>query len=94
MAAPLAKAYAASGCQGALRLWAKDLEQALGDPASPTIIAEVYTYLGDRENAFKWLEKGYEERDGFLVGLKAPVWQSLRADSRFKNLVRRIGLPQ
>jgi len=93
MARPLAKAYAASGYQGALRLWAKDLEQAQGNPASPTHVAEVYTYLGDKENAFKWLEKAYSERDGFLVGLGGAEWQSLRSDPRFHDLVRRVGLP-
>jgi TolB-like protein/DNA-binding winged helix-turn-helix (wHTH) protein/tetratricopeptide (TPR) repeat protein len=94
MARPLAKAYAASGYQGALRLWAKDLEQAQGNPASPTMVAEVYTYLGDKENAFKWLEKAYSERDGFLVGLGGAGWQPLRSDPRFQDLVRRVGLPQ
>jgi hypothetical protein len=42
----------------------------------------------------KWLERGYAERDGFLVSLKDPEWDSLRSDPRFKDLVRRLGLPQ
>jgi hypothetical protein len=58
------------------------------------MIVEVYAYLGDREHALEWLEKGFQERDGFLVGLKAPVWQPLRSDPQFQDLVRRIGLPQ
>jgi len=93
MARPLAKAYAASGYRGALRLWAKDLEHAQGNPASPTMVAEVYTLLGEKENAFKWLERGYAERDGFLLGLKDPVWQPLRSDPRYRDLIQRIGLP-
>lgn len=94
MASPLAKAYATSGSQGALRLWAKDLERAQGNPVSPTFVAEVYMHLGDNDSAFKWLEKGYLERDGFLVGLGGAVWQPLRSDRRFHDLVRRVGLPQ
>jgi len=93
MARPLARAYAASGYRGALRLWAKDLEHAQGNPASPTMVAEVYTLLGEKENAFKWLERGYAERDGFLLGLKDPVWQPLRSDPRYRDLIQRIGLP-
>jgi TolB-like protein/DNA-binding winged helix-turn-helix (wHTH) protein len=96
LARPLARADATSGYRGALRLWAEDLIrlQGKGTPASPTMIAEVYAYLGDREHALEWLEKGFQERDGFLVGLKAPVWQPLRSDPQFQDLVRRIGLPQ
>jgi hypothetical protein len=58
------------------------------------MIAEVYAYLGDHKHAFEWLEKGFKERDGFLVGLKDPVWQPLRSDPQFQDLVRRVGLPQ
>jgi TolB-like protein/DNA-binding winged helix-turn-helix (wHTH) protein len=93
MARPLAKAYAKSGYEDALRLYAKDLESALGNPAAPTWVAEVYTILGDKGNAFKWLERAYAERDGFLVSLRDPEWQSLRSDPRFQDLLRRVGLP-
>jgi hypothetical protein len=58
------------------------------------MVAEVYAYLGDNKHAFEWLEKGFKERDGFLVGLKGPVWESVRPDPQFQDLVRRIGLPQ
>jgi TolB-like protein/DNA-binding winged helix-turn-helix (wHTH) protein len=96
MARPLATANAISGYRSALRLWAKDLirVQGKGSPASPTMVAEVYAYLGDNKHAFEWLEKGFKERDGFLVGLKGPVWESVRPDPQFQDLVRRIGLPQ
>jgi TolB-like protein/DNA-binding winged helix-turn-helix (wHTH) protein/Flp pilus assembly protein TadD len=96
LARPLARADATSGHRGALRLWAEDLIrlQGKGTPASPTMIAEVYAYLGDHKHAFEWLEKGFKERDGFLVGLKDPVWQPLRSDPQFQDLVQRIGLPQ
>jgi hypothetical protein len=58
-------------------------------------VAGVYTRLGDTNNAFKWLEKGYVERDGFLVALNAdPDWKPLRSDPRFADLLRRVGLPQ
>jgi tetratricopeptide (TPR) repeat protein len=94
MARPLARAHVRSGYRGALRLWARDMIRAQGNPASPTMVAEVYAYLGDNKPAFEWLERGFKERDGFLVGLKGPVWQPLRSDPQFQDLVRRIGLPQ
>jgi len=94
MASALAKTYARLGYESAMRLAAKEFEQALGDPASPTWIAEIYAHLGDKDSAMRWLERGYAERDGFVVTLRDPVWDSLRSDARFRDLVRRIGLPQ
>jgi TolB-like protein/DNA-binding winged helix-turn-helix (wHTH) protein/Flp pilus assembly protein TadD len=55
-------------------------------------IAMVYTALGDKDQAMTWLEKGYEERFNPGVLLR-PCFDPLRSDPRFKNLVRRIGLP-
>ena len=61
-------------------------------PASS--VALVYAGLGDKDQAFAWLEKGYEERAFQMQWLKVePRWDSLRSDPRFAALVRRIGLP-
>ena len=52
-------------------------------------------YQGDRDNAFRWLEKAYQERDWCILYLKAdPVWEPIRSDPRFANLLRRVGLAQ
>jgi adenylate cyclase len=93
MALPLGRAYATSGYRSALRLWADDLAAAQHNPACPSMVAEIYAHLGDSDMAFKWLERAYQERDGFLLSLRDPDWQVLRADPRFKDLVRRVGLP-
>jgi TolB-like protein/DNA-binding winged helix-turn-helix (wHTH) protein len=94
LAAPLAQAYAFRGRQGFLRLWAKDLEQLHREGVPPVIVAQVYALIGDADNAFTWLEKGYLERDGFLLLMKVdPDWASFRSDPRFQDLMRRIGLP-
>ena len=54
-------------------------------------IALVYTGLGERDQAFEWLEKAYKERSDLLVYLKVePRLDSLRSDLRFKKLVERI----
>jgi eukaryotic-like serine/threonine-protein kinase len=58
-------------------------------------IALIYAGLGEKDQAFAWLEKGYEERSFQMQWLKAePRWDSLRSDPRFAGLVRRVGLSQ
>ena len=53
-----------------------------------------YAGLGDKERAFAYLERAYQERVGRMVWLNVdPLLDPLRSDSRFKDLVRRIGLP-
>jgi len=50
--------------------------------------------LGEKDQAFAWLEKAYGERTSRLGYLKVePLWDPLRPDPRFADLVRRIGLP-
>lgn len=57
--------------------------------------AIVYVGLGEKDQAFTWLERAYEERSIRLAYLRRdPVWDSLRTDPRFEDLLRRIGLPQ
>ena len=61
--------------------------------ASPIGIAIIYAGLGDNDRSLLWLEKAYEERSGGLVHLKVdPVFDSLRSDFRFQDLLRRINL--
>jgi serine/threonine protein kinase/Tfp pilus assembly protein PilF len=57
-------------------------------------IALVYTGLGDKDQAFAWLAKAYENRNGWLSEIKAdPTFDSLRSDPRFAQLLKNIGLP-
>ncbi len=94
--ASLAYVYALTGKrQEALRI-IKDLEErSKRQYISPTIIAFIYAGLGDNDKAFEWLETAHKERDFILVLLKAdPMFDRLRLDPRFSELVRRVGLPQ
>jgi serine/threonine-protein kinase len=62
---------------------------------SPTELAVLYVALGEREQAFALLEKGYAAHDLQLQYLVIEEgFDSLRVDSRFKDLMRRVGLPQ
>lgn len=60
---------------------------------SPLDIAVVNTGLGDRNSAFQWLEKAYQERTMRIQELPDPLFNSLRTDPRFPDLMQRIGLP-
>jgi len=57
--------------------------------------AMVHVGLGENDQALSWLEKAYEERVIRLAYLRRePVWDTLRSDPRFADLLRRIDLPQ
>ena len=59
---------------------------------SPYTIALIYSGLGRVDQAFKWLEKAYVEGAAWLVFLKIdPGFDRLRSDSRFSDLLQRIG---
>ena len=62
---------------------------------SPFYIAEVYSTLGERDQAFEGLEKAYQLRDDELVWILIdPSFDNIRSDPRYADLLRRIGLPQ
>jgi len=92
----LAHVYAVAGNKGeAQKLLSemKDLSVRQYVPADR--IALIYAGLGDKDEAFAWLEKAYDERSFNMTWLKVePRWDSLRSDPRFADLVRRLGLPQ
>lgn len=79
--------------EAALRI-AGVLESASKERYVPALaIALVFTGLEDRDQAFAWLERAYEERSNRLAYLHVePVWASLRPDPRFGTLLKRIGL--
>ena len=58
-------------------------------------IATLYADLGDKDQAFRWLNTAYEERDLYLPYLRTDfVLDPLRSDPQFAELVRKVGLPQ
>jgi len=61
---------------------------------SPFDIAVVYAGLGDLPSAFQWFERAYEERVFRTIELTLPMFDRLRPDPRWRDLVRRIGLLQ
>jgi len=62
---------------------------------TPAALVNVYVGIGDKDRAFEWLEKAYQERSNYLAFLKVlPIADPLRSDPRFADLVRRVGLSQ
>ena len=91
--AGLARAYAAAGSTGEARKILVELtEQATEHYVSPYNLAKIYAALEEKEQAFVWLEKAYQERQPDFIELKVePVLDNLRDDSRFADLLRRVG---
>jgi len=57
-------------------------------------IAEVYAVRGEKDKAFEWLQIAFDEHDtGTLTLLVDPLLRGLRDDSRYKNLLAKLGLP-
>ncbi|MGA2417104.1 MAG: protein kinase [Candidatus Sulfotelmatobacter sp.] len=62
-------------------------------PAYP--IAELYAQLGEKDQAFQWLNIACQERDFLVDGLKTDfLLDPIRSDPRFTELVRKVGLPR
>jgi DNA-binding winged helix-turn-helix (wHTH) protein/TolB-like protein/Tfp pilus assembly protein PilF len=92
--ANLVYAYAQMGRKAQALQIAEDLREMCDERyISPFVMATAYIGVGDKDEAFKWLEKAYEERSNFLWLLKVyPYLDSLRSDPRFADLLRRVGL--
>jgi serine/threonine-protein kinase len=68
-------------------------EQAKRMYVASDIVASIYVALNDREHAFEYLQKGYEERAGWMIWLGVdPIWNPLRTDPRFSALLKKMGL--
>src|SRR5207253_10028049 len=93
--AQLGYALAKSGKQAEARgLLEELLKLSAQRYVSPGNIALIYNGLGERDATFSWLERGFEQRDVKMVFLKVePKWNNLRSDSRFQDLMRRVGFP-
>jgi hypothetical protein len=94
--ADLAHAYTVFGNkQGASRLLAELTELSKRKDVNPWEFAIVYTGMGDKDRAFEWLDKAYNERRADVAWIKAePRMDPLRSDPRYKELLLRLGLPE
>ena len=96
-ASTLEEGFRSLGWKGALPRAARALvAMRKSRYVSPYAIAELYADLGDKEEAFRWLNTAREEHDdSFIINIKTDfVLDSLRSDPRYAELVRKTGLPQ
>jgi tetratricopeptide (TPR) repeat protein len=94
--ASLAHAFAVIGRRAEAEKILRELEgNSKRANVSPYLIATVYAGLGEKDKAFEYLEKAYEEKSLDISWfLKADLRiDNLRSDPRFHNLLRRVGLP-
>jgi TolB-like protein/DNA-binding winged helix-turn-helix (wHTH) protein/Tfp pilus assembly protein PilF len=92
--ADLARAYVASGKMNEAVKLLNDLKKrSTASFTNAPQIAMIYASMGDNDQAMHWLERAYEERFNPSILLRSG-FDPLRSDPRFKDLMRRIGLPE
>ncbi len=90
------KVYASSGLQPALREWARqEVELSKRRYEDPAYIGGIYALAGDKDLAFAWLEKGFNEKSDYFQYLKiSHMLDPLRSDPRYTALLKRMAMPQ
>ena len=94
--ADLGHAYGRAGAQDKALKDLDELKQlSKREHVPPGAFAFIYTGLGDKDQAFPWLEKAFEERDAawFPMIRVSPMADPLRSDPRFQALMRRMNFP-
>jgi len=90
------EAYTRSGWKAFLQIGVSNLlERSKKGYVRAYTIASSYSRLGQKDEAFVWLEKAYQDRDYQMTEINVrPELDSLRSDPRFAELVQKVGLPQ
>jgi TolB-like protein len=80
---------------------ARESQAALDDAirtlgaGAPYVVAAAYAWRGENDPAFEWLERAYRQHDVRVRGLKVdPMLEKIRADPRYKALLRKMNLPE
>ena len=71
------------------------LDELIGKHAADSAyqVAEIYAWRGEKDKAFEWLERAYQQRDGGLCEMKVdPLLASLHGDPRFKAVLHKMNL--
>ncbi len=98
LAAFVEQKYRSSGYSEAKKTFLRgeilEAEKKTGREAGPLWIAADYAALGKKDKAFEWLDKALRRRNPNLIFIKTEDrFEALRSDPRFRDLLRRIGLP-
>jgi eukaryotic-like serine/threonine-protein kinase len=92
--AALGQAYAVAHQEGEARKILDQLkERSRQTYVQPMWIAVIHLGLGEKDQAFDWMQKAYVDHSAWLVYLKVDPWfDTVRSDARFGDLLRRVGL--
>jgi serine/threonine protein kinase/tetratricopeptide (TPR) repeat protein len=94
LAAAMGRAYAANGWRGVLQKGVDVYQKRGTNDYDPAEVAADFARLGERDKAFFWLEKAYDEHlIPFYIKVQ-PAFDNIRSDPRYADLLRRMGLPQ
>jgi adenylate cyclase len=94
--ARLQAAFAKDGARGYWRRNLEDYRESARSGYSPAVLAAgMCLRIGERNCAFELLEEGFQQRDDLMINLNVdPVFDSIRMDPRFQDLLRRVGFPK
>jgi serine/threonine-protein kinase len=90
----LRRAYAKEGVRGLLKAEIEQESNPGTDDYSPYDVANMYSFLGDAENAFTWLDRvcaEHEKYSGLIIVRIDPFLDNIRSDPRYHALLRRVG---
>ena len=91
-------AYRREGPKGYYRVMAGFLEERrkareAGNPPPVTVVAANWLRAGDKERAYQLLEEGLRRRDPTMLRLRDPVFDPIKGEERFREIARRVGMP-
>ena len=91
----VAWAYAVSGMRAeAIKILQVLKERSGRESVPPVFLARIYAALGEKEQAFTWLEKAYQFRAAMVPLIRcSDEFEPLHSDPRYQNLLRRMRLP-
>ena len=95
LAAAIGEDYRKSGYTGVLQGWLEGLsEVSRRGYVSPYNLAQIHARLGEKEQALSVLEQAYTERDSKLSFVKVdPVFDEIRSDARFQQVLKQLSFP-
>ena len=94
--AGLGTAYAVAAREQDARAILRELTALLEQRYVPAIyLAGIHAALGEKDTAFEWLEKAYQQRSNYLIFLDVePAFRTLRSDPRLEEMLARLNLPR
>jgi len=93
-ASTIEQGYRRAGYKGMLLARIQVSKNPAGKRYAPSDVAASYVMLGDKDQAFEWLNKAYQARSNLGFLKVDPIFDPIRSDPRYADLLRRMGLPQ